>query len=88
MSELTIDCPLKPCPFCGRQPTLDDTDSPNCYGHGLALGCCVNFETPLPRVIRGGYTKEEIAEERDRYAKDLIKMWNTRYLPSEYPDDR
>ena len=56
---------LKPCPFCGVDAKLFDTES--IYGNYFWVECC-GLDCPIPEIVTEDYeTKQE-----------AIRVWNTR----------
>ena len=65
---------LKPCPFCGAQPTLRE----NIYGSGeylASINCpCINGDVAESYFLRSGETQKQATNKS-------IAAWNTRTEP-------
>ena len=89
------EMPLKPCPFCGKQPLFGLTKKTGCQMHGnpiqyVTLSCnCQHkpFVTGGDRYSNGDTGK--FFEEGYKCAKELaVKYWNTRATPDKVMVDR
>lgn len=67
---------VKPCPFCGEQPTVKP-DDPSVEGDAWGEVSCENSECPVIVRVEDG---ETVSDERgsDEYKRAAIRRWNKR----------
>ena len=63
---------LKPCPFCGGEPTVSESKSGKLYVRQIRCYAC----EPMPHVIGNSKYKDQLYLNTD-------KVWNTRALQEE-----
>jgi hypothetical protein len=70
----TTDDPLLPCPFCGGEPRIEDTDDGavfvNCSKCLASSKCCYGVKTdPIPTVVEAWNTRVRIPFGPREYEK-------------------
>lgn len=75
---------IKPCPFCGNQPTIDNA------GTYTEISCCTSISLQksdyLVIGLRETWDKKAYVyskEAEDICSEELIRQWNKRYVKKE-----